>query len=245
MLADHRRTFWYSLGLLMALALIFVAVGRHPPAQAPRTTLASVGRLDLWIFRLMDDIRNPPLTLVARVLNVIGGGLVTIPLRIVVALWLAFRTRWRALATWLLTWASAEIVLTSAKSFFHRGRPPGGLVDVVGYSFPSGHAVAAAATAIALVLVLLPSGPRRRKWELVAAAFAFVMAFSRVYLDAHWFSDVVAGVLLGAGVALGSAALATEVATTYLGRRIRPVGQPGLRRPPRDPSSSSSARSDR
>jgi membrane-associated phospholipid phosphatase len=94
------------------------------------------------------------------------------------------------------------------------------------------------------VLVLLPSGPRRRKWELVAAAFAFVMAFSRVYLDAHWFSDVVAGVLLGAGLALGSAALATEVAT-YLGRRIRPVGQPGLRRPPCDPSSSSSARSDR
>jgi undecaprenyl-diphosphatase len=244
MLANHRRTFWYSLGLLVALTVVFVAVGRHPPWQAPRTTFAPVGRLDLSIDRLMDDIRNAPLTLLARALNVVGGGVVTIPLRIVVALWLAFRTRWRALTTWLLTWASAEIVLTVAKAFFHRGRPPGRLVAVVGYSFPSGHAVAAAATAVALVLVLMPSGPRRRKWEFVAAAFAFVMAFSRVYLGAHWFSDVVAGILLGAGVALGSAAVATEIATIYLGRRIRPVGEPGLRPTPRDPTSSSIARSD-
>ena len=54
-------------------------------------------------------------------------------------------------------------------------------------------------------------------------AFAFVMAFSRVYLHAHWFSDVVAGVLLGSGIALGSFALVNEVATLMLGR---PVDQP-------------------
>ena len=80
-----------------------------------------------------------------------------------------------------------------------------------GFSFQSGHAVAGAAIAVALVLVLVPPGRARRRWELTAIAFAFVMAMSRVYLDAHWFSDVVAGVLLGSGVALAAAAIATEV----------------------------------
>ena len=74
---------------------------------------------------------------------------------------------------------------------------------------------------MALVLVLMPAGPERRRWELAAVAFAFVMALSRVYLQAHWFSDVVAGVLLGAGVALGSAGLVTEIRDIALRRRAR------------------------
>jgi membrane-associated phospholipid phosphatase len=44
-----------------------------------------------------------------------------------------------------------------------------------------------------------------------------------VYLHAHWFSDVVAGVLLGSGIALGAFALVNEIATLMLGR---PVDQP-------------------
>jgi undecaprenyl-diphosphatase len=93
------------------------------------------------------------------------------------------------------------------------------VVATIGHSFPSGHAVAGAATAVALVLVMIPPGRKRRRWEIAAVAFAFVMSLSRVYLDAHWFSDVVAGVLLGAGVALGSAALTTEVRDIVMRRR--------------------------
>jgi membrane-associated phospholipid phosphatase len=220
-LTNHRRAIGWSAVLLGTLMFVFVAVGRHPPELAPKTTLPFVGEFDLSVYHWMDDIRNGVLTLLARVLNVLGGGMVTIPLRVAVAVWLAFRKRWRAFATWVITWAAAELILTAAKAFFHRGRPPLPLVDVVGFSFPSGHAVAGAATAVALVLVLLPSGPARRRWEFVAIGFAFVMALSRVYLNAHWFSDVVAGVLLGAGVALGSAGLVTEVREIALRRKAQ------------------------
>jgi undecaprenyl-diphosphatase len=218
-LSNHRRAFLYSLCLLLFLVLLFIGVGRHPPGAAPATTFAPIGHLDESTYRAMDDIRNVVLSGVARALNVIGGGSVTIPVRAVVSVWLAFRRRWRALGAWVLTWVAAEVLLTVAKAFFHRDRPPDPLVAVTGYSFPSGHAVAAAATAVALVLVLMPSGPRRQKWEAIAVLFSFVMAFSRVYLNAHWLSDVVAGVVLGVAVALGSAALATEVRD--VGMRIR------------------------
>ena len=159
MLTNHRRAIGWSAVLFGAMIFVFVAVGRHPPELAPKTTLPFVGEFDLSVYHWMDDIRNGVLTLLARVLNVLGGGIVTIPLRVAVAVWLAFRKRWRAFATWVITWAAAELILTAAKTFFHRGRPPLPLVDVVGFSFPSGHAVAGAATAVALVLVLLPAGP--------------------------------------------------------------------------------------
>lgn len=219
MLTDHRRAIWVSVGLLAALVFVFVAVGRHPEGAAPATTLRFIGQWDQGVYEAMIDIRNAPLTALALVLNVLGGGVVTIPLRALVAIWLGLQRRWRAFSTWVLTWIVAEVITAMAKGFFHRGRPPVSLVETVGYSFPSGHAVAGAATAVAFVLVLLPPGPERRRWELGAVAFAFVMAFSRVYLRAHWLSDVAAGVLLGAGVALGCAGLVTEVRDLFLRRR--------------------------
>jgi membrane-associated phospholipid phosphatase len=217
-LSNHRRAIDWSVVLFGAMVFVFAAVGRHPSGLAPTTTLPFVGEVDLSVFHWMDDVRNGVLTTIARFLSVLGGGLVTIPLRIAVTAWLLIQRRWRALATWVITWAAAELILQGAKAFFHRGRPPLPLVEVVGFSVPSGHAVAGAATVVALVLVLLPPGPARRRWELAAVAFAFVMAMSRVYLNAHWFSDVVAGVLLGAGVALGMAGVVTEIRDVALRR---------------------------
>ncbi len=219
MLKNHRRTLLYSIGLLGAMVLVFAAVGRHPPAAAPRTTVPFVGRWDQTVHKAMGDVHNIVFSGIARALNVIGGGIVTIPLRAIVALWVAVRRRWRAFATWALTWGAAEVILASAKAYLHRGRPPDPLVATSGYSFPSGHAVAAAATAVALVLILMPASRRRRKWEAIAVLFAFVMGFSRVYLNAHWLSDVVAGVLLGASVALGSAAIVMEIRDQAMSRR--------------------------
>lgn len=223
MLARHRRAFVWSLLLLGACVASLFAVGRHPPELAPVTTVPFIGRFDLSVYHWVDDIRNTPLTWVCRALNVIGGGFVTIPLRIVVTAYLLFRRWWLRATAFAVTWAVSEISLTLLKDSFHRGRPLEPLVAVKGYSFPSGHAVAGAATAVALVLVLLPAGPRRRRWEWLAIAFTFVMASSRVYLRAHWFSDTVAGVLLGAGIAIFVFAAATEIRDIVFREQRKPL----------------------
>jgi membrane-associated phospholipid phosphatase len=210
-LTNHRRAMLYSALLLIGMALLFIGVGKHPGAPGTTTTWPPIGHFDGHVYRLVQEHRNAVVTSVSKALNLLGGGVVTIPFRIAVAIYLAWRRHWRALAVWIVSWVAAEVILSFAKGWFQRSRPPLPLVVTSGYSFPSGHAVAGAAIAVALVLVLMPAGPRRRKWEVLAAAAAFVMALSRVYLNAHWLSDVVAGVLLGAGVALGAAALVTEI----------------------------------
>jgi undecaprenyl-diphosphatase len=68
-----------------------------------------------------------------------------------------------------------------------------------GTSFPSGHTTAAAATYLAVALVLgIGSSPRARA-ALGGAAVAIAVAVgcSRVLLGVHWFSDVVAGLVIG------------------------------------------------
>jgi membrane-associated phospholipid phosphatase len=227
MLTNHRRAFGYALALIAALAFMLIAVGHTPAGDPTATAIPFVGTMDRHFYDWMGTIRNPVFSGAFRFLNVLGGGIVTIPLRALASLWLAFRRRWRAFFGFVLTWAVSELALTWLKASFDRGRPPHPLVDTVGASFPSGHAVAGAATAVALVLAFLPPGPKRRKWEWIAIGFAFVMAFSRVYLYAHWFSDVLAGVLLGAGIALGSFALVTEVRDIVFRRRGIPIPPPG------------------
>lgn len=64
-------------------------------------------------------------------------------------------------------------------------------------SFPSDHAVMAGAVTAGVLVA-------NRKLGLVSAALAVLMAFTRVYVGAHFPLDVVAGLLVGAIVALAS-----------------------------------------
>jgi membrane-associated phospholipid phosphatase len=223
MLANHRRAFVWSLALLAGCVAFLYLVGRHPTEAAPLTTVRFVGRFDSTMYGWMVDIRDTWLTWICKALNVIGGGIVTIPVRVIAVIVLALRRRWARCLAFALTWATSEIALTTLKAWFHRGRPPYPLVVTNGFSFPSGHAVAAAATSVALVLAFFPAGARRRRWEWLAVAFAFVMSMSRVYLAAHWFSDVVAGTLLGAGIAVFWAATVTECRDLLFRSRGEPI----------------------
>ena len=89
------------------------------------------------------------------------------------------------------------------------GREAHRLGHLPGASFPSGHAQAAATGYGILLLVFLPVlAPGWRRVAIGFAAFMVVaIAFSRVALAAHFVSDVVAGIILGAAWTAGMAAL--------------------------------------
>lgn len=152
---------------------------------------------------------------VAKVLAVAGSLWFLAPLVGVVAIVLGFRRRWCELATLLVAFALAQLLHGPIKVLVERVRPADPLVETGQWSFPSGHSVNAAVIAITVVMVLVPPERRRPVFLAGAVGYAVVMACSRVYLRAHWLTDVVAG------VAFGTAAALAAVAIVDLGSRAR------------------------
>jgi membrane-associated phospholipid phosphatase len=171
--------------------------------------LAHIQRADDAWLRLMISGRTAPVTAVAKVFNWLGLVYVTLPVRIGIAGFLALRRRWWHLAAFAAAVVLSEVLIGPLKGSYDRARPPGSLVATSGASFPSGHSIAATVTVVAAVIALVPPGRARVAWGAAAAGFSVLMALSRAYLGAHWLSDAIAGVLLGASCALLAALVVT------------------------------------
>jgi membrane-associated phospholipid phosphatase len=93
-----------------------------------------------------------------------------------------------------------EILVTTVKQLADRVRPAfNPAAATLGPSFPSGHSATAAAfyAAAALLLGRWRGRPSRATLAGLAVALAVAVASSRVLLDVHWLSDVIAGLALG------------------------------------------------
>jgi len=100
----------------------------------------------------------------------------------------------------LLSFGGATLLFNLIKFTIERARPDLRIIEAFGYSFPSGHSSTAMALAIALYFIFskrVDSGLLRVLFLLAAVAWPLMIAFSRVYLNVHWFSDVLAGLALG------------------------------------------------
>jgi len=203
-IVNHRRALLVACCLLAGAVvlgvLIAIPASRH-----------EVQDVDDAVRRLAVHVQNRPTTLIAEGFSFAGGIWINWPIRILTLIVLAARRQFVQFTAFALAVITSEILIGTLKAAYDRARPPGELISTSGATFPSGHAIASAVTAVGLVVVVLPPGAARWKWEFRAIVFAFLMALSRVYLRAHWLSDVIAGGLLGGALALGWPALLQTV----------------------------------
>ncbi len=179
--------------------------------------------VDSAIYHTLQDLRTAPSDTVMIAITELGDTKVVVAVTIAVLLWLMCKRAWRTAAYWLIAIAGASLLNTAIKVALHRARPGEPLYSGwSAFSFPSGHSTVNVVLYGFLAFLIMRE--IRLTWRLPialgAAALVFLIAFSRLYLGAHWLSDVLGG------VAFGSAWLAL-LGLSYLQRqtgRIEPKG---------------------
>ena len=182
--------------------------------------------LDNWAFDLADRLRSQSLDDIAKFVSAFGS--LPVVLTFVVIGSVALIVRRRPLELFALAGAYALVVLGThiAKNAIDRPRPSGSLVETIGSSYPSGHsAYATAYVALAVIAARVLGGlVSRSALVLTAVILAAAIGATRVYLRAHYLSDVFGGFGLGLGIFAGCAAIALVVA--FIRQNGRPATPP-------------------
>lgn len=153
--------------------------------------------VDVAWFAFSNRTLSQPILQVSRFLNDAGAQVVVgVVVPVAAATLFGLRGRsWAAVAVLLCGIASAPLVNT-IKSVLERPRPDDQLIPVSLSAYPSGHVANLVAVLVVLALIL-----GWRWFSVLAIVLSIAMALSRTYLNVHWITDDIGGLLLGSGIA--------------------------------------------
>jgi membrane-associated phospholipid phosphatase len=126
---------------------------------------------------------------------------------------LAALRHWRGAAALALAFAATQLVVDLIKTEVQRPRPGHAITDPSGFSFPSAHSASSVAlyALLAFILARAARGSTRTALIVAGLAVAAAVGLSRVYLGAHYPTDVLAGWLTGGVLAAASWALVSRL----------------------------------
>ncbi|MEO5702894.1 MAG: phosphatase PAP2 family protein [Gammaproteobacteria bacterium] len=171
--------------------------------------IASNALSDTWLSLLDVEISNwlharstPALTAIMLLITEIHRPFGISIMASVCALVLGWQKRWYALLVLAMAVPGGLLLNLLLKNVFQRARPvfDEPLLILTTYSFPSGHALGSTVfygTLAAFAYWYVPDW----RWRLLAFTGSVLMitlvAFTRIYLGVHYFSDVLAGIMEG------------------------------------------------
>jgi membrane-associated phospholipid phosphatase len=217
-LVHGRKPRWLLSGALASLAgYVALAV-----LAAHQQFFAIDYGTSTWIRLLREEAPYLPMALVTE-LGGFYGILLLIAVGVAILLWRRQR-RWAVALPALM--AGAGALQAIAKWSMGRARP-----DESPWGFPSGHVLSLVVFFGLMVWLVATASRRRRRWRVLASALCAltvaIVAFSRLYLDRHWLSDLAGGLTIGLAYLL-LAIWVIEVVTVDQapGTIIRPRARP-------------------
>jgi membrane-associated phospholipid phosphatase len=177
--------------------------------------LSIVARADIALANTIHSLTTGWLTAGALVVTELASTDVILIATAGAVVALAARRHWRGAIALAISVVATQAVVSVAKGLTERPRPDegGAMVDPGGFSFPSAHSASAVALYIMLALIAGTALRGRLRGSAWAAAIGLALAIgvSRVYLGAHYPTDVLAGWLTGGILVVGSWALCARL----------------------------------
>jgi membrane protein DedA with SNARE-associated domain/membrane-associated phospholipid phosphatase len=197
--ARSPRGFWLTFTIAAGALAAWAFGGLTQDVTGHDDTALADPHVTAWVIAH----RTGWLTGALQVLTWLGSTAVIIPAGLAVGLYFAIRRHdWRPLTLLTATVAGAVGLYDIVKALVGRPRPPAAIWigHYSGAAFPSGHATQSTAfyTMLAILLAAGLSVRRRAILWSAAALVVLIVGASRIYLGAHWLTDVLAGYALGA-----------------------------------------------
>lgn len=160
--------------------------------------------LNIPVYSFLTSLRTSIIDNVMLAFTLLGSKEVMLTSGLLIFLWMAVKRYWRAAFHWLAIVALAAGGVETIKAIFFSARPGHLLAGPINSSFPSGHTTLAVSLFGFLAVLIsqeLDIGKRRHPF-VIAMWLASLVALSRLYLGAHWLSDIFGAFLLGATLIL-------------------------------------------
>jgi membrane protein DedA with SNARE-associated domain/membrane-associated phospholipid phosphatase len=179
--------------------------------------------VDRGVFMRVRDLRTPWTDSLMVLFSQFGDITVLLPVFAAVMLWLLVRRHHLAAAHWAAAVALGALITWAMTHGLPVPRPPQTYPSIPFHAVPSAHAALSTVVYGFLAVMIAHGLPPSRRWLPYACASLLVasIGLSRIYLGAHWVSDVFAGLLLGL-------AWVTVLASAYRHHQTAPVPLPGL-----------------
>jgi undecaprenyl-diphosphatase len=200
------RWFRANVDLFMLVVLAIVVITSWVVAElADEVHEGSTQRWDNWVlrqFRRSGDMTTPigPAWFreAWRDITALGSGAVLALVTLGVTGYLLMRRQYRTLVLLLVATLSGALLALLLKSLFSRPRPPfaSEALYITTSSFPSAHSMLSAVVYLTLGALLARTSNRYRHKVYflgIAVVVTGLIGFSRVYLGAHYPTDVLAG----------------------------------------------------
>lgn len=156
--------------------------------------------IDLSVAAFFYRIRSLLFVRIFYFITLFAESSVVVILAVLLASFLWIKKQHIAAAQLVVSLAISESVTMLGKLFFHRLRPAYQAIHEASFSFPSGHATTVAVFYGFLVYLLFQTYKTRRVCCFLLCCLATIVILvdvSRLYLDVHYLSDVIAGNLIG------------------------------------------------
>lgn len=156
--------------------------------------------IDRWIETHVNAMQTPLLTNFMVALTNFNGAMGIFIFSILMILFLIYKRWYNDLLFYIFSVFGANIAFIVIKMIVQRARPSSDILTITTHSFPSGHATMATAMSLAVYFILakrVHSIGLQLLLLVSCIVWPVIISFSRVYLDVHWLSDVIAGIGLG------------------------------------------------
>jgi undecaprenyl-diphosphatase len=185
--------------LLPLLIIALIAAGIFLGIAAVVLTDAPLVQVDQSLYHLLQGLRTFWGDHLLVSVTELGDSAVNSGISVMVVAILLLRRQFFSAGFWILSIGGGACLIQLFKWVVQRPRPIDIYSGVSSWSFPSGHATMSVLIYVSLaILVVRGINPRWRVLPFVLAiGMSLLMAFSRIYLGAHWLSDVLGGLALG------------------------------------------------